>query len=246
MPADRTELHVSGLPEQLVPGLEAIARNALVGRSPGVRPFAALPSDEGSAGPDDEPRVLQVFVDILPPSPELVIVGAGQIAQALVSMAALLGYRTRVVDPRSIFLDPRRFPQADALDPGWPDAVLAQHPPGVSTAVAVLAHDPKIDDPALRAALPSRAFYVGALGSRRSQAARRARLTEAGLAPGHLDRLRGPIGLDLGALTPEEIALAILAEITACRRGGGVLAPERPPAREALREASPAPSAADG
>lgn len=244
---DRPEVLVSAdLPPGLVAALESSARAAMLEGGAGIRARAPWPSAAASALPTDESLGLQVFVDILPPSPELVIVGAGQIAQALVPMAALLGFRTRVVDPRSAFLDPRRFPQADALDQGWADAVLAQHPPGVATAVAVLAHDPKIDDPALRAALPSRAFYVGALGSRRSQVARRARLAAAGLAPGDLDRLRGPIGLDLGAVTPEEIALAILAEITACRCGGGILAPLRAPARVAPGEGSPGSSAPAG
>lgn len=149
--------------------------------------------------------------------PHLVLVGAVHIAQALASMAATAGFRVTVLDPRHGFATSRRFPRC-TLVCDWPDRVM----PGLDldrrTAVAALTHDPKIDDPALRAALDSEAFYVGALGSRRTQAERRERLTAAGCPTAALDRIRGPIGLPIGAKTPEEIAVAVLAEVVEALR----------------------------
>jgi xanthine dehydrogenase accessory factor len=123
------------------------------------------------------------------------------------------------VDPRPTFSNRERFPHADRLENTWPDEALAGLPLTASTAVAVLTHDPKLDDPALRTALPSVAFYVGALGSQKTQGRRRQRLLEAGLTESQLDRLHAPIGLDLGGRSPEEIALAVMAEIVAARNG---------------------------
>jgi xanthine dehydrogenase accessory factor len=161
----------------------------------------------------------ELFVDVLRPAPRLVIVGGVHIAIALVSLAKTLGFRTVLVDPREAFGNAKRFPHADEIVNDWPDAALARLGPDSSTAIAVLTHDPKLDDPALLAALPSPAFYVGALGSKRTQEKRRARLTETGIAPAALARLHGPIGLPLGGRSPEEIAVAILAEIVATRNG---------------------------
>jgi len=165
-----------------------------------------------------------LFVDVLTPVPTLVIVGGVHIAVALVTLARAMGYRSVVVDPRPTFANRERFPHADRLESAWPDEALAGLPLTASTAVAVLTHDPKLDDPALRTALPSAAFYVGALGSQKTQARRRQRLLEAGLTESQLDRLHAPIGLDLGGRSPEEIALAVMAEVVAARNG-------RPPAR---------------
>ncbi len=161
----------------------------------------------------------EIFVDVLRPAPRLVIVGGVHIAIALVSLAKTLGFRTILVDPRESFGNARRFPHADEIVNDWPDAALARIAPDSSTAVAILTHDPKLDDPALLAALPGRSFYVGALGSKRTQEKRRARMVEAGLASDVLARLHGPIGLPLGGRSPEEIAVAILAEIVATRNG---------------------------
>jgi xanthine dehydrogenase accessory factor len=161
----------------------------------------------------------ELFIDVIRPAPRLVIVGGVHIAIALVTLARTLGYRTILVDPREAFGNPRRFPHVDEIVNDWPDQALARIAPDSSTAIAVLTHDPKLDDPALLAALPSRAFYVGALGSKRTQEKRRQRLVEAGVAPGSLSRLHGPIGLPLGGRSPEEIAIAILAEIVASRNG---------------------------
>lgn len=159
----------------------------------------------------------QVFVDVVPPPPTLVMVGGVHIAIALAQIAKALGYRTVVVDPRRAFGNPERFPHVDRLIQAWPQEAFAELQLNENTAVATLTHDPKIDDPALQIALASPAFYVGALGSAKTQARRRERLAAAGLPSEALARLRGPIGLDLGGQTPEEIAVAIMAEIVAAR-----------------------------
>jgi xanthine dehydrogenase accessory factor len=183
---------------------------------------------------------VDAYIDVLLPAPVLIVVGGAHVSIALVSIAQTLGYRTVVVDPRRAFATEERFPHANELTHVWPDKALPQIGLNASTAVAVLTHDPKIDDPALIAALPSPAFYVGALGSRSTQAKRRQRLLDAGLTEAVLDRLRGPIGLDIGATTPEEIALSVMAEIVAARnrvpspltslprRGEGKLSPLPP------------------
>jgi xanthine dehydrogenase accessory factor len=153
----------------------------------------------------------------LPPL-RLVIVGAVHVAQPLAEMAGLAGFAVTIVDPRRAFATAARFP-GQALVVGWPDAAVTELAPDARTAVVTLTHDPKLDDPALVAALASPAFYVGCLGSTRTHAARRTRLGERGLAGPALDRLRGPIGLRIGARTPAEIAVSILAEIVAALRG---------------------------
>jgi len=158
-------------------------------------------------------EMLDIFLDIILPSPVLVIVGGTHISIALADLAKVMGYRSIIVDPRRSFGNPNRFPHADRLISAWPDRALTEIEINRSTAVAVLTHDPKLDDPALMVALPSQAFYVGALGSKKTQASRRQRLLDAGLSIEHLDRLHGPIGLDIHASTPEEIALSIMAEI---------------------------------
>ena len=164
---------------------------------------------------------IEVFVDVLLPAPTLIIVGGVHIAIALAALAKTLGYRTVVIDPRRAFGSQERFPNVDQLMQTWPDEALARIGITRSTAVVMLTHDPKIDDPALLAALPGPAFYVGALGSRKTQASRRERMLKAGLSQAHLDRLHGPVGLDIGAKTPAEIALAIMAQIVATRHAPG-------------------------
>jgi xanthine dehydrogenase accessory factor len=133
------------------------------------------------------------------------------------TLAKTLGYRTVVVDPRSAFGSEERFPNVDRLIQRWPEEAFQEIPLTRSTAVAMLTHDPKLDDPALKIALPSPAFYVGALGSKTTQAKRRQRLLDEGLSEEQLNRLHGPIGLQIGAQTPEEIAMSIMAEIVAAR-----------------------------
>ena len=152
----------------------------------------------------------EVFANRYDPPRRLLIVGAVQIAQALAALAATLGIATVVIDPRARFLTGERFPGV-TLDDRWPDEAVAALRPGPATAVVTLSHDVKIDDPALIAALASPAAYVGALGSRRSHAARRERLAAAGVSAADLDRIDAPVGIDIGAIGPSEIALSIAA-----------------------------------
>ncbi len=152
----------------------------------------------------------EIFVNRYDPPRRLLIVGAVQIAQALAALATTLGIDTTVIDPRARFLTEERFPGV-TLDDRWPDEAIEALRPGPSTAVVTLSHDIKIDDPALIAALASNAPYVGALGSRRSHAARRERLAAAGLSAGQIDRIDAPVGIDIGAIGPSEIALSIAA-----------------------------------
>ncbi|WP_267387776.1 XdhC family protein [Sphingomonas sp. GC_Shp_3] len=154
------------------------------------------------------------FVNRYDPPRRLLIVGAVQIAQALAGLARELGIAATVIDPRARFLTAERFPGV-TLDDRWPDEAIEALGPGPSTAVVTLSHDTKIDDPALIAALARPTCYVGALGSRRSHAARRERLAAAGVAAADLDRIEGPVGLDIGAIGPAEIALSIAAAMVA-------------------------------
>lgn len=152
----------------------------------------------------------ELFVNRYDPPRRLLIVGAVQIAQLLAALARTLGMEVVVIDPRARFLTPERFPDT-VLDDRWPDEAIAAHRPGPATAVVTLSHDVKIDDPALIEALKRPTAYVGALGSRRSHAARRERLADAGISPSDLDRIDGPVGIDIGAVGPSEIALSIAA-----------------------------------
>jgi xanthine dehydrogenase accessory factor len=157
----------------------------------------------------------QAFAEVLGPPPRLVVVGATDTAEALCRAANGLGWRTEVVDPRTALGTRERLPSPDELVTAWPDELEA----GPDTAVVVLTHEERLDVPALTAALASEAFYVGAIGSRKTQAKRRERLLEAGIPEELLERLSGPAGLDLGADTPAETAVSILAEILAVRAG---------------------------
>jgi xanthine dehydrogenase accessory factor len=163
----------------------------------------------------------QLFIEAYPVRPRLVVVGAVEVARTLVRLAKDLGYETVVIDGRAAFATAARFPDVDKLIVGWPDELADEIGLGPGDAVAVLTHDVKFDEPAIVTALERGCRYVGAVGSRKTQGDRRARLLEAGVAPDALDRLRGPIGLDLGGRLPAETALAILAEVVAERRGGG-------------------------
>lgn len=167
---------------------------------------------EGKGGEE-----LEIFVEVVSPPPVLVIVGGVHIAIALASLARTLGFRTVLVDPRKSFGSRDRFPHVDQLIRAWPQEAFTEIELHHKSAVAMLTHDPKIDDPALQVALRSPAFYVGALGSQKTQAKRRQRLLESGLSTEQLERLHGPIGIDIGAETPEEIALAVMAEIVAAQ-----------------------------
>ena len=168
---------------------------------------------------------LRIFADVYGPPPRLLVFGAVDTAEALCRAAKSIGWRTIVADARGKFATAERVPSADELVVAWPDEALARVEPDHATAVVVLTHDDRFDLPALQGALASEAFYIGALGSRRNQARRRERLLEAGVSEESVDRISGPAGLDIGADTPAETALSILAEILAARasRAGGPL-----------------------
>ncbi len=160
------------------------------------------------------------FLEVHNPPLDLRIVGAVHIAQPLARMAALAGYQVSVIDPRSAFATGERFPDV-SLTHDWPDEALSRSPLGPRSALVALTHDPKIDDPALAAALRSSCFYIGALGSRKTQASRLERLGQHGFDETELARIHGPVGLDIGARTPAEIAIAIMAEMTKKLRTDG-------------------------
>jgi xanthine dehydrogenase accessory factor len=163
----------------------------------------------------------ECFLQVFNPPLRLVVVGAVHITQFLVPMAVLAGYQVTVVDPRRSFATPERFPNVD-LRSEWPDEVLESLALDTRTAVVTLTHDPKLDDPALHAALAQPVFYIGCLGSRRTHAGRLDRLRAAGFDDMALGRIRGPIGLDIGARSPAEVAVATLAQIIACLRGSAL------------------------
>ena len=167
----------------------------------------------------------RVFAEWYGPPPRLVVYGAVDTAESLCQGARMLGWTAIVADARATFLTPERIPSADLLVPKWPAEAFAELALDHQTAVIVLTHDDKFDEPALIAALDTEAFYIGALGSRRNQERRRARLLEAGVPEEKLDRIQGPAGLDIGADTQAETALSMLAEVLAVRaqRGGGPL-----------------------
>jgi len=166
-----------------------------------------------------------VFAEWYGPPPRLLVYGAVDTAEALARGAKLLGWTAIVADARATFLTPERIPSADRLVAEWPEEAIAEVAPDHQTAIVVLTHDDKFDEPALLAALRTEAFYIGALGSRRNQERRRERLLEAGASEDDLARISGPCGLDVGAESQAETALAILAEVLAVRAGrdGGPL-----------------------
>ena len=195
-----------------LPREPSVTVTVLEGEHAGERVDAEVPP-----GPS---RVLEldgarVFAEVLGPPPRLVVVGGVDTAEELCRAAKALGWRSAVIDPRPALVTRERLPSPDELTVAWPDELTAD----ANTAVVVLTHEERLDVPALTAALGSDAFYVGAIGSRRTQAKRRERLLEAGLTEEQLERLAGPAGLDLGAHTPAETAVSILAEVLAVRAG---------------------------
>lgn len=160
---------------------------------------------------------LEIFFEVHRPSLRLIIVGAVHIADPLLRFAKPLGYRTYLVDPRTAFATRERFPHADELIHLWPDEALPKIGLNSESAIVIITHDPKLDDPALKLALPSPAFYIGVLGSPRTHAQRLERLRAQGLPPEQLARMRAPIGLNIGGRSPAEIALSIMAEMVAVR-----------------------------
>ena len=178
-----------------------------------------------------------LFVDVAVPPPRLIVFGAGDVAAQLTAVARLADWRPFVIDPRSRFATPERFPSAERVIAAWPEQALRElEAIDRATAICVLTHDPKLDDAALIAALASEASYIGAMGSRRAQDKRRARLLAAGVDEGQLARVAAPIGLDLGGQTETETALSIMAEIVALRHGrsGGRLVHAGGPIHDAV------------
>jgi xanthine dehydrogenase accessory factor len=160
----------------------------------------------------------EIFTHVFEPSPRLILVGAVHIAQKLVPLARLAEFTVHVVDPRAAFASVERFPDVDLVQ-DWPDKAVAGLSPDSATAVVTLTHDPKLDDPGLIAALRSPAFYVGALGSRKTHGRRIERLQAEGFADAEIARIHAPVGLPIGGISPGEIAVSIMAEIIAARRG---------------------------
>ncbi len=229
-------------------GVRAAEVTLLEGAAPGAKLLIeADGTSTGSLGApelDDEGRRLAeellwkeasqrqgaLFVDVIAPAPRLILFGAVDVAAAVCRLARAAGWRPYVVDPRARFATPERFPDAEEVIAAWPEEAFAQLG-GIdpATSIAVLTHDPKLDDAALQIALTSPARFIGAMGSRRAQESRRERLLAAGLGEQELARLAAPLGLDLGAISGEETALSILAEVVAARHGrdGGRLAQAR-------------------
>ncbi len=170
---------------------------------------------DGASGPVDS-QGGRLFVHFFRPGPRLLLVGAVHVAQALAPMAGIAGFGVTIIDPRVAYAAPERFPCA-RLDPRWPDDALPAIGLDAFTAVATLTHDTRIDDPALRLALASDCFYIGALGSRATHHRRLERLAASGVVPAALERLRAPIGLDIAAVSPAEIAVSILSELILAR-----------------------------
>jgi len=164
----------------------------------------------------------KLFLEVFARRPKLVVFGAGHIAMALVPLAKAVGFRTIMADAREAFLTRERFPEADELVLDWPEAAFARTGIDRATYICILSHDPKFDDPALEIGLRSPARYIGAIGSRKTQEKRRAHLREAGFKDADIDRINGPIGLDLGGRSPAEVALAIVAEMIAVRYGRSI------------------------
>jgi xanthine dehydrogenase accessory factor len=193
---------------------------------------------------EESGRYRRMFAEVYMPPPRLFVYGAVDTAEALCKAAKLLGWETYVADARRAFATRERFPSADHLIVKWPEEAIAEVAPDHQTAFVVLTHDAKFDQPALQGILATEAFYVGALGSRRNQEKRRARLLEAGVPEDALARIAGPCGLDIGAESQEETALSILGEILAVRAGrpGGRLQDAK--RRIHAQDDAPAPSPA--
>lgn len=215
--AERAARRATILVTDIADGTQRLVRSAEVADDPLSDTLAKhLTSGKSGLVETDDAKL---FLTVQVPPVRLVVVGAVHISQAMAPMAAGLDLALTVIDPRTAFASPERFPGVE-LVAAWPDAAFGGGIPVLDRycALAALTHDPKIDDPALQAALRAGCFYVGALGSRKTHAARVARLREAGFSDAEIGRIRAPIGLDIGAVSPAEIALAVLAEIVAALR----------------------------
>lgn len=215
--AERAARRAALLVTDISSGRQRLVREAEIEGDPLVA-LLAQRLRSGKSGMAETPDG-EVFVTVQVPPVRILVIGAVHISQALAPMARLLGHDVIIVDPRTAFATPERFPGVD-LRAEWPQEVLPQLGVDRYTAFVALTHDPKIDDPGLHAALSAACFYVGALGSRKTHARRVERLATAGFDAAAIGRIRAPIGLPIGAVSPAEIALAILGEITAALRQG--------------------------
>jgi xanthine dehydrogenase accessory factor len=195
-------------------GTEALNENAEELAADAFRSFSSSRHTVETPGGE-----VDLFLDVHPPPEKLVIVGAVHVAIHLIEFARVLGFRTIVIDPRTAFATPERFARADHLMTEWPDKALAEVPLNEATYFVTLSHDFKIDLPALEIALASPARYIGALGSKRTHSKRIEELRERGLSDNQIDRIRAPVGIDLGGRRAEEIAISIAAQIQAARHG---------------------------
>ncbi len=218
-PADQDEL--DRVSAALAAGQRLSVTTTLTGDGAGHKVYA-----EGAGHSSAARTAPETFVENYAPAPVLMIFGAVDTAQEMCKLARQLGFQTIVSDARSKFATAERLPDADQIVVGWPAMAWDQHPPDDATYVVVLTHDARFDEPALGPALRSPAPYIGALGSRRAQASRRRRLLNAGFSEAEIDRISGPMGLDIGAMTPAETALSVFAELLAVKSGrsGGRLA----------------------
>jgi xanthine dehydrogenase accessory factor len=166
----------------------------------------------------------RIFIEVFSPPRRCFVIGAVHIAQPLVQVLTLADYRAIVIDPRQSFATAARFPGVE-LSTEWPDEALERMKPDHRSAIVTLTHDPKLDDPALAAALRSECFYIGALGSRRTHAARLSRLKEMGFTEAEMARIHGPVGLSIGAVSPAEVAVSIVAQMTEVLRRGDAKSP---------------------
>ena len=219
--ADRAEKRSVALVTETASGAqwlvyaEAVSPDAGLAEDVAVRARAAL-ADDRSAILDADGK--PYFIQVHNPPLRLFIVGAVHITQALARMASIAGYAVTVIDPRRAFAEPERFPGLE-VSSDWPDDVLGGAVVDRRAAIVTLSHDPKIDDPALETVLRSEVFYIGSLGSNRTHGKRLARLHEKGFTTTETDRIHGPVGLNIGAKSPAEIAVSIMSEITQARRG---------------------------
>ncbi|MFK3664146.1 XdhC family protein [Ochrobactrum teleogrylli] len=206
----RSRLIVEGETDSEILATRPVAEMALSGRSGLI-----------------EQHGLRLFVNVYAPPPRIVVIGAVHISQALAGLVAATGHDLTIIDPRPAFATRERFGEVELVS-DWPQDALDRQPLDSYTALAAVTHDPKIDDPALIAALEAKCFYVGALGSRKTHAKRSQRLLDAGLSAEQIGRIAAPIGLDIAAVTPAEIAISILAQIIrAFRRGASHTPGER-------------------
>ena len=210
--AERAARRAAVVVTDIATGAQRLVRNAEVAGDP-LRETLEAALRRGKSGMAETPEG-RVFLTVHVPPPRLVIIGAVHISQALAPIAALLGYDVIIVDPRTAFASPERFPDVKVIAE-WPDQALPPLNIDSYTAFVALTHDPKIDDPALIHALARDCFYIGALGSRKTHGRRVERLAAQGISKEKIARIHAPIGLEIGAVSPPEIAVSIMAEITA-------------------------------